>query len=103
MHILLLLLLSSLGLFPAFVAYHKGHSFALWWVYGAVVFVIALPRALQTGSKNSLITLHPSRDGPYCRESVPLEDEICPACHLRLYDPALHGPPIENRMPHWDA
>ena len=103
----LLLLLSGLGLLPALIAYHKGHSFALWWVYGAVAFIIALPHALLTGSKHS--TPQDGRNCPYCHESVPMEDEICPACHLHLYDPVLHGPPvlrgqtIGNQMTHRHA
>ncbi len=35
-----------IGLIPAFVAQKKGHSFGLWWFYGAALFIIALPHAL---------------------------------------------------------
>ena len=110
MYVLLLLLLSSLGLFPAFVAHHKGHSFAVWWVYGAVAFIVALPHALLTANNNSLANesaLHGGRVCPYCRETVLQEDDKCPSCHLHLYDPVQHGPPIgshaENGQPHRGA
>lgn len=35
-----------LGLIPAAIASHKGRSFALWWLYGALLFIVALPMAL---------------------------------------------------------
>lgn len=46
--ILATLLLSALGLglIPAIIALRKGRSFWTWWVYGAVLFFIALPHAI---------------------------------------------------------
>jgi hypothetical protein len=35
-----------LGLIPAYLAKKKGRSFGLWWFYGALIFIIALPHAL---------------------------------------------------------
>lgn len=35
-----------LGLIPAAIASHKGRSFGVWWFYGALLFIIALPMAL---------------------------------------------------------
>lgn len=35
-----------LGLIPAVIASKKGRSFALWWLYGAALFVAALPMAI---------------------------------------------------------
>lgn len=35
-----------LGLIPAFIAESKGRSFGAWWVYGSLLWVIALPHAL---------------------------------------------------------
>lgn len=97
MHFLLLVLLSVLGLFPAFIAYQKGHSFALWWLYGAALLVIALPHSLivqgKTSDADEAVSLC-AKVCPYCHESMGQEDNICPACHLRLYDPALDGPAI---------
>jgi Cdc6-like AAA superfamily ATPase len=37
----------ALGLLPAFVAQSKKQSFGLWWVYGAVLFPVALVHALM--------------------------------------------------------
>jgi hypothetical protein len=100
-YVLLLVLLSVLGLFTASVAHHKGYSFAPWWLYGSLVFFIALPHALLMHSRNSFIgdeVLPGEKSCPYCQESMLLEDDICPACHLRLYDPLLDGSLIGNRV-----
>jgi hypothetical protein len=35
-----------LGLLPAYLAQKKGRSFGLWWLYGALLFIVALPHAL---------------------------------------------------------
>jgi hypothetical protein len=35
-----------IGLLPAAIANSKGHSFFGWWVYGFLLFIIALPHAL---------------------------------------------------------
>lgn len=35
-----------LGLIPAAIAANKGRSFLGWWIYGALVFIVALPHAL---------------------------------------------------------
>jgi hypothetical protein len=45
-HLELLVFLALLGLVPASIARSKGRSFFLWWVYGAALFIVALPHAL---------------------------------------------------------
>ena len=35
-----------LGLIPAAIASHKGRSFGVWWAYGTLLFIVALPMAL---------------------------------------------------------
>jgi hypothetical protein len=41
-----LLLAALIGLIPAAIAKGKGYSFGLWWVYGAALFIVALPHSL---------------------------------------------------------
>lgn len=43
-----------LGLIPAAIASHKGRSFALWWFYGALLFIVALPMALLMKPKGAV-------------------------------------------------
>lgn len=42
----ILLLAGLVGLLPAYLARKKGRSFGLWWIYGALLFIVALPHAL---------------------------------------------------------
>jgi hypothetical protein len=41
-----LLILAVIGLIPAAIARHKGRNFFLWWLYGTVIWIVALPHAL---------------------------------------------------------
>ena len=43
-----------LGLIPAAIARSKGRSFGWWWLYGSVLFVIALPHALLLRPLNDI-------------------------------------------------
>ena len=42
----ILVLAVLLGLIPAMVARSKGREFLLWWIYGSLLFIVALPHAL---------------------------------------------------------
>ncbi len=35
-----------LGLIPAAIAKHKGRGFTSWWVYGFLIFIVALPHSI---------------------------------------------------------
>lgn len=50
-------LAALLGLLPAFIARAKGYPFLLWWVFGALVFIVALPVAffLQDRRKVAIV------------------------------------------------
>jgi len=94
-----LFFLPLLGILPARIASRKGYSFTLWWVYATVLFVFALPHSLLVLSRDRGIDgLSPenARLCPYCAELFPIEDSICPACHLRLCDPMVDGPCLEH-------
>jgi len=77
-----------IGLLPARIAYNKGHDFLTWWLYGALLFIIALPHSLlldrdETGYEHRMF-----RRGmvkcPYCAEYIRREAIICPHCHNKL-------------------
>lgn len=36
-----------LGLIPAWIASSRGHVFFLWWVFGALLFIVALPMSIM--------------------------------------------------------
>jgi ABC-type multidrug transport system fused ATPase/permease subunit len=43
----ILIVTGLIGLIPAYIAHQKGRSFVLWWQYGALLFIVALPHALM--------------------------------------------------------
>jgi hypothetical protein len=44
--IAVLIVAALLGLIPATIASNKGYDFQLWWLFGAALFIVALPMAL---------------------------------------------------------
>jgi hypothetical protein len=40
------LLAICMGVLPASIAQSKGRNFLAWWIYGAALFIIALPHSL---------------------------------------------------------
>lgn len=43
----IIVICAIIGCLPAWIAQSKGHSFVLWWVYGALLFIVALPHSLM--------------------------------------------------------
>lgn len=48
-----LIVVLFLGTLPAIIARNKGYSFLGWWIFGSLLFIVALPWALLMGPQGS--------------------------------------------------
>ena len=77
-----------LGIITGFIAKNKGHSFIVWWAYGAILIIPALPHALLLKPDVERRDRKKKRKGmkkcPYCGEWTTKNSEICLFCGKNL-------------------
>jgi hypothetical protein len=66
------------GIVPAAIAHYKGRSFLLWWAFGAVLIVVAVPMAVMMGSTSTALRRQ-GRDRELNSDFVE-----CPSCHAHI-------------------
>lgn len=66
-----------IGIIPGAIAQQKGHSFIGWWLFGAILFILALPMSLF---------LKNERSAPceFCKKTIDREATVCPYCQREV-------------------
>lgn len=67
-----------LGIVPAFIAGYKGRNFGAWYVYGVLLFPIALIHSFFLTSYIGMVKC------PYCMSLVDGQATICKHCRSEL-------------------
>lgn len=74
-----------IGLLPAAIAANKGRNFLLWWLYGAALWIVAMPHALmlkedQVSLERKALEGGENRKCPHCAEVIKREAKVCRFC-----------------------
>lgn len=96
-----LVLVVLLGLIPAVIAKGKGHSFVLWWFYGAALFIVALPHSLLTKSDAEGLERAQLSNGrrkcPHCAEFIKVDANVCRYCGRDVAQTAVAPDPLPTQ------
>lgn len=79
-----LVILAFIGLIPATIAKSKGHPFIVWWLYGVLLFIVALIHSLLLRRDQRAMDARAIYEGsvkcPSCAEIIRAEAKVCRFC-----------------------
>lgn len=82
-YIIALVIAAGLGFIPASIARKKGYSFGLWWLYGWLLFIVAIIHVSVISDKNARQI--PVNATPYTPYSSPYNAGQSAADELKKY------------------
>lgn len=90
----ILVIAMIIGVLPGAIAASKGHNFVVWWLFGAALFIVALPCSIflsrnQPGLDNRELSTGASKKCPACAELIRAEAVKCRYCQTDLTPPAV--------------
>ena len=73
---------------PAIITRNKGKNFLLWWFYGFMMFIVALPHSIwiKPDSQKSEQKSEAMKKCFYCAELIKREAKVCQYCGKLLHD-----------------
>ncbi len=107
-----LLIAAVIGVIPGWIAQSKGRSFAAWWIFGSLLFIVALPMAIAlkpetdapgfTKPGQILDTARAQagsgRRCPFCAEFIRPEALVCRFCGRDLPEAGLERAPAATSV-----
>jgi len=86
-----LIIVILIGLIPAAIARSKGESFVVWWIYGSLLFIVALPHALLKKPDAKAIEQQQLTAGgkkcQHCAEIIKADAKVCRYCGRDVVPP----------------
>lgn len=78
--VIILLFAFSIGILPAFMALKMKRNFFIWWIYGSLLFPIALAHIYWLKNGLPLFRSSGSKRCGFCRTVVDVNAAHCPHC-----------------------
>ena len=78
---------AALGIIPGAIAHSKGHGFWGWWLFGALLFIVALPLAIIQKPASGPGTAF--RQCQFCAEQIKAEAVVCKHCGRDVPQPVV--------------
>jgi hypothetical protein len=97
-----LLLAALVGLIPAVIAHNKGHSFLGWWIFGAALFIVALPMAIVLKpNEDRMEASGELRRCPHCAEMIRPQAVVCRYCGRDVSPVPVAAQSLRGRVLEW--